>query len=56
MVRIVLAVALTAVAQFVWGFTYFGISPIMDQMTSRAPDEAAVLARYAQLLSGAPSR
>ncbi|MGL4552214.1 MAG: hypothetical protein ACRC33_13625, partial [Gemmataceae bacterium] len=50
MVRMIVAVALTAVVQFAWGFTYFGVLGSMERMTARAPDEAAVTAALAKVL------
>jgi hypothetical protein len=50
MVRVIVAVALTAVVQFLWGFTYFGVLAGFDRMTVRAPDEAAVAEALAKAL------
>jgi hypothetical protein len=50
MARVIVAVVLTAVVQFVWGFTYFGVLNGMDRMTSRAPEEAALAETLAKAL------
>lgn len=42
MLRVIVAVVLTAVVQFAWGFTFFGLLNGFHHTTSAAPDEAAV--------------
>src|SRR5262245_52922192 len=42
MLRLILAVALAAIVQFAWGFTFYGPLSGLNYMTTRAQDEAAV--------------
>jgi hypothetical protein len=44
MIRVIVAVTLAAVVQFVWGFVFFGYLSAFDCMVSRAPDESALAA------------
>jgi hypothetical protein len=50
MVRVIVAVVLTAVVQFFWGFAYFGVFNGMGMMTAHTPDEAAVADALAKAL------
>jgi hypothetical protein len=42
MFRVIIAVVLTAVVQFAWGFGFYGYFAAMDRMTTKVPDTAAV--------------
>jgi hypothetical protein len=44
MVRVIVAVVLTAIVQFAWGFAFHGPLSGMQYMTSKSPDEPAVSA------------
>ena len=50
MVRVIIAVVLTACVQFAWGFTFHGPMRSLDHMTNRVPDDAALSAALASSL------